>query len=68
MYLIYLTLKDYKNWFKQFQLKGDPVAIFYRLDIHGNGKISKESFGQLALDYYLYKLEAPGNYLWGIFS
>lgn len=64
----YLTLKDYMIWFKHFQLRGDPTAIFYRLDINRNGKISKEGFGQLALDYYLYKLEAPGNYLWGIFD
>ena len=64
----YLTLMDYQNWFKHFQLQGNPVAIFYKLDINKKGKISKENFGRLVLDYYLYKPDAPGNYLWGLFG
>lgn len=63
----FISLNNYKKCFNYFRLKGNPDAIFYRIDIEKKGQISRKNFGQLFLEYYGQDIDAPGNYLWGIF-
>jgi len=63
-----ITLEEYKTMYKIYGFGNESLAaeIFAKLDVDGDGKISKNDVMNLVADFYLSdNPEAPGNYFFG---
>uniref|UniRef100_B8HL04 Calcium-binding EF-hand-containing protein n=1 Tax=Cyanothece sp. (strain PCC 7425 / ATCC 29141) TaxID=395961 RepID=B8HL04_CYAP4 len=64
-----VTSDEYASWFQTLNLGGDGKNHFNRLDLDGDGIVSRDEAIKLSLEFFLSnEPEAPGNYLYGSLS
>ncbi|XP_078684594.1 sarcoplasmic calcium-binding proteins I, III, and IV-like [Branchiostoma floridae x Branchiostoma belcheri] len=61
-----LKLKDYEKLFEAFGRNGNVADIFNKLDINGDGMVSRTEWDIHMQDFFISEDETrPGNHLWG---
>jgi Ca2+-binding EF-hand superfamily protein len=63
-----IGLVEFRHFGEVYRIEADIDALFAKLDMNGNGYITRDEFGHIATDFFLNRdIDVPGNYLFGAF-